>query len=532
MFVDARTLPDKHIIKTDICIIGAGAAGITLARQFIDHPARICLLDSGGFEQGATQSLAQGLSTGIPYYPLIATRLRYFGGTTNHWGGYCRPFHNLDFEKREWVPYSGWPFPLSALNTYYEDARQICQLPSSDWDIGYWQKRDENPTLPLPDNNILTRPIQIIHPKALRRFGTVYRDEIRKAENITTYLYANVTELETDETGKKVVRVQVACLSGIKFSVSAKLVVLAAGGIENPRLLLLSNKRQPAGLGNQFDLVGRFFMEHPRFGAGYIQPADPTMSVRFYRPHQNDYAFVKGYLSLPEKVQRREQVMDVQVTLEPVYNELYAEGVKAKGIAIYKYLVKKLNKREAPDDLGKHFVNVMADFNDMAPYAKSWRTYFDESYPIERIKLISRVEQAPNPNSRVTLATERDQLGLNKSQLDWQLSTIDIQSARRTLELIGIEFGRAGLGRIRITLNDENTAWPDDTHGTYHHMGTTRMHDDRKQGVVNRDCRVHGVSNLFIAGSSVFPTAGSGTPTMMLITLALRLADHLKEKLQ
>jgi choline dehydrogenase-like flavoprotein len=142
------------------------------------------------------------------------------------------------------------------------------------------------------------------------------------------------------------------------------------------------------------------------------------------------------------------------------------------------------------------------------------------------------MDPAPNRDSRVTLGAELDPLGQRRVNLNWRLSPLDKYSVRRTLEIIGMELGRAGLGRLQVKIDDSDTAWPEDLIGANHHMGTTRMNDDPKQGVVDKNCRVHGVSNLFIAGSSVFPTAGSGTPTFMIVVLALRLADHVKRKMR
>jgi choline dehydrogenase-like flavoprotein len=152
------------------------------------------------------------------------------------------------------------------------------------------------------------------------------------------------------------------------------------------------------------------------------------------------------------------------------------------------------------------------------------------SPPVDHVQVTTRVEQAPNPNSRVTLDTERDRLGLNKAQLNWQLSPLDKRSMIRALEILGAEVGAAGIGRLQIILPEDDT-WPETLRGGWHLMGTTRMSDNPRKGVVDRNCQVHGVHNLFIAGSSVFPTAGSGTPTLTLVGLAMRLADHLKARL-
>jgi choline dehydrogenase-like flavoprotein len=323
----------------------------------------------------------------------------------------------------------------------------------------------------------------------------------------------------------------VACLSGNTFSVEAKWFILAAGGIENPRLLLLSNKKQPAGLGNQHDLVGRFFMEHPRFVAGIFLPSDPRLSLRFYKTHLEHGSFIKGYLRLPPDIQRSEKLADVLVRLDPVYDKSVVKSSESEGVHAVKTLAKQLQHAHIPEDFGKHVGNIIGDIDGIIASAYTWAR-FRGAYPLDHIKLTTRVEQAPNPESRVTLTTERDRLGLNRVQLDWRLSPIDIYSARRTLEIVGAELGRAGLGRLKIVLGDDDTLWPADTAGGFHHIGTTRMSDDAKQGVVDRNCQVQGISNLFIAGSSVFPTSGSGTPTLTLIALALRLTDYLKEKIK
>jgi choline dehydrogenase-like flavoprotein len=147
---------------------------------------------------------------------------------------------------------------------------------------------------------------------------------------------------------------------------------------------------------------------------------------------------------------------------------------------------------------------------------------------IETVGLTTRIEPAPNPDSRVMLVRERDELGMQRVALDWRLSDVDRRNVRRTLEIFGAEVGAAGIGRVRILYDEDESGWPADLNGGQHHMGTTRMSNDPKQGVVDTNCRVHGLSNLFVAGSSVFPTASGATPTLMLVALALRLADHLK----
>ena len=529
MLIDARTVPRNTSIETEVCIVGAGAAGITLARDFIGQPFRVCLLESGGPEfDEDTQSLYKGRTIGVPYYPfnppeglhddLSAARLRYFGGTTNHWGGYCRPFDEMDFETRDWIPHSGWPFNKSQLVPFYKRAHSICHLGPFVYDARGWETK-ETPCLPFIDERVITKIFQLSPPT---RFGKVYRDEIEYANNIRTYVFANVVDIETTYNAKTVTRLHVATLQGNRFWVSAKLFVLAAGGIENPRLLLLSNKVQAAGLGNQNDLVGRFFMEHQELQTSLFLPSNANTPVGLYAEHtagKERMWGIRGILALSPETLRREKLVNFTSELER------EEPGTLRGVASLRHLLGRIRRGKKPDDFMRHLRNVIADIDDIAVVA--YRKFL--SNPIVSYSLISASEQSPNPDSRVTLSTERDRLGQNRVQLDWRLSPIDRMSIRRGYEIIGQELGRAGLGRLKLILDADDRTWP--VRSQCHHMGTTRMHVDPKKGVVNEHCRVHGLSNLFIAGSSVFPTSSSATPTLTIVALTLRLADYIKKKL-
>lgn len=559
MLADARRVPAGERLEADLCIIGAGAAGITLARALIGSPVRVTMLESGGLELGRdTQALYQGRSSGLPYFPLNTARLRFFGGSTNHWGGVCRPFDPLDFEHRDWIPFSGWPIRKSDLDPYYPSAGEIVGLHSDVWSVETWDERDDESPLELGPRTA-PRIAQVV-PEEARSFGTKYRDEIEAAANVHAYLHANVTEIEANGAGITATSVQVATLEGNRFSVEARHFVLATGGIENPRLLLASNGTRPAGLGNQHDLVGRFFAEHPRFKAAVAAPADAELDVGFYEIHHVDDVEVQGYVSLPERVQRSEEVADVQVFVEPTYNARFESAFDSDDVDSLKALPKG---EGSIGDFGTNLMNVVGDlttFRDFTvpgaplpvPYPEivekalssgdELRDHIPDllgdvmaegykrangSAPVERLDLITRLDQVPNPDSRVTLSSARDELGMPRAQLEWRLTPTDRYSAARAIEILGAEFARAGLGRVRVTFNPDD-AWPEDLAGGNHHIGTTRMSDDPKRGVVDRDCLVHGMSNLYVAGSSVFATAGSSTPTLTIVALALRLADHLR----
>jgi choline dehydrogenase-like flavoprotein len=437
-------------------------------------------------------------------------RLRYFGGSTNHWGNYCRPLDAIDFESRDWVPYSGWPFDKAHLDPYYERAQVLCQLGPFAYDTATWET-PRSTALRFASDRVRTSMFQVRQPPT--RFGAGYRDELQTARNLTTLLHANVVNIETHETLRTVSRLRIACLSGNAFWVSAKWVVLAAGGIENARLLLLSNETQASGLGNENGLVGRFFMGHPMLDAGIFFPSDPFLpATLYYEKRPVNHVSVTGHLTLSPETQRQQQLLNLNLALLPVF-------VSQRSVMSLRRLL-----QGQFDQLGQDVRHVVADLDGVA--ATVYRQLVKGMMPVEAFKLASAMEQTPNPESRVTLAPERDAFGKPQVRLNWQLSDLDIQSLRRSLEMIGAEMGRAGFGRLQITLDEQVETWPLDSGG--HHMGSTRMHPEPTSGVVDAQCRVHHLSNLFISGSSVFPTTGHANPTLTIVALAIRLADHLK----
>jgi choline dehydrogenase-like flavoprotein len=538
MFIDALKLPEDTLVETDICIVGAGAAGITLARELRDRPYQVCLLESGSLDfEEQTQSLCAGENSGIPYFPLKETRARYLGGSTNLWGGWSRPMDEIDFEDRPWMPYSGWPFSRAELVPYYERAQKACHLGPFEYDLDYWQDalaQVQCQELPVTTDKLATYLWQII-PSTHLRFGEAYRAEIEQASNINTYFHANVVEIETNDTAQAVTRLRVASLDGKKFWLAAKVFILAAGGIENPRLMLLSNKVQSSGLGNQYDLVGRFFMEHPYLISGKAQLSDSAkLYARINFPVGE--TFLATGLGLSKEIQQREQILNFGLRLLAIDEWLEAykrlrsktqQTVRHKAFPTIAEGRKQGGNMSAIADL----VKVASRLDRFAD--KAYKKVFQKSLLTQQLNCCDTHligEQAPNPDSRITLSRDRDRLGLNRVQLDWRLSPIDKYTIKRSQQLIAEEFARSGLGQIQLELSDDDAAWRSVT-GSYHHIGTTRMSNNPRQGVVNEHCQVYGIDNLYIAGSSVFSTSGLSNPTLTIVALAIRLADRIKERM-
>jgi choline dehydrogenase-like flavoprotein len=517
MFVDARTVPDGSVIETEVCIIGAGAAGITIARELEERPFRVVLLESGRLTADATtQSLYAGEVAERHYFPLdaVRTRTRHFGGTTNVWTGECLPLDAEDFAEREWLSESGWPFGLDHLRPFYERAQTICQLGPFDYTTDRWRALGRRP-LAFESERVVSSAMHLSPPT---RFGELYRSEIEKAATIVTYLGANVVDLETSETAQEVSAAKVACLSGNAFRVRARVFILATGGIENARLLLAANHVRKDGLGNTHDLVGRYFMEHLYLdAAATIRVRQGTITDLYtsgvsWEPHR-----IRAVMKLRADVRQRERLSNYLAILEE-------ESLGSAGTFCRSFL-ETLRRGEIPAGVTNRVRSIGAaalSRLDVAGAGRPWRFLL--------VKNVS--EQAPNPESRVVLSRDRDQLGVPRVVLRWRLSPIDRHTAHRSLGILAEELSRADVGTLRSALGRETDPWPSSLRGGRHHMGTTRMHADPRRGVVDANGRVHGIANLFVAGSSVFPTSGAANPTLTIVALAVRLAEHVKRRFE
>ena len=273
MLHDALEIADGTVLEADLAIVGAGPAGITLARAVAGRGRRVLLLEGGGREYEAdSQDLYAGTNVGLPYYELEAARLRMLGGTTNHWTGRSVPLDANVFEHRDWVPHSGWPFGLDELLPYYQRAQEVLKL-------GPFVYQPE-PAARLPlDPAVIRHGFRQIHQFS---FGEAYGPELAAADQIDLVLHANVTDIQAHADLRRVERLAIRTLDGRRLSARARAFALACGGLETARLLLASNRQAPAGLGNQNDVVGRYFMEHLDADSGVFLPSDPNWSLGIY----------------------------------------------------------------------------------------------------------------------------------------------------------------------------------------------------------------------------------------------------------
>lgn len=507
-FLDARKIEDGAELFSDVCIIGAGAAGITIARDLVRSGVDVCLLEAGGLNiDTRVDRLSVIENVGRDYQPNQA-RLRLFGGTTNHWGGHCVPLRESDLQPRDWVAHTGWPFTYDELRPYYQRAHDQLGIGPFDYD-------PKERAAELEDARLLPFDGQRIENTVSRynrvRFGLAYGEQLAASPHLRCVLYADVTACDLDAPeGETVKAARVRSVAGNQFTVRARCFVLACGGIENARVLLASNQQRAAGLGNHADLVGRFFAEHIWFESGYIVPNLPIATYRHYV--EEVPAKVSGmrfHIAVTGHAQRDLRIPAFRAELQAKSATYWeARGVRRHGPNLYG--VAQL--LSSPFELG-HAIRCRSDT------------------PPDAFVLGNYVEQTPNPESRVTLSHTRDALGRQNARLDWRLQASDKEGVMRAHALLAREVGRVGVGRMHVGLHDPEEIEIGASGGS-HHMGTTRMHENPKLGVTDAWGRIHHTRNLYVAGSSLFPGCGYSNPTLTIVATSLRVADAIKGRLR
>lgn len=492
-FIDARTVPSGQVVETDLAIVGGGPVGISLALLLADAPINMVLLESGNMEfDEKTQALYKGSIVDADYLPLDTVRLRYLGGASNHWGGWSRPLDEADFLKRDWLPFSGWPFQRKDLLPYFAKAQSLIEAGSYVYD-GV-KKFLPEPEVALGTGGVDTRWFQFSKTRndvLPTHFGERYAGDLKHIRRLKTFVNANVTKLRLAADGNRVERLDVAALNGKRFTIKPKVVVVATGGIEVPRLLLASNDVRKAGIGNEHDLVGRFFADHPvPREVGTLVLFNGKMP-HYYLDTQSIRGIVMRASFTPgEQYRLKHQVMGSQTTVE------YKEDL---------------------DGMGKAAVAATAAALGVnADHAQAY-------------SLGCGLEPAPDPERRLTLDNARDALGMPRLKLHMRIPDSDFASYRKTLTELGRQLLVSRVGMLHLNLR-ERSQWLNGLSWGNHHMGTARMHTDPKQGVVDADLKVHSLPNLYVGGSAVFPTYGASNPTVNLIALTVRLAEHLRGK--
>ncbi|MGH3751277.1 MAG: GMC oxidoreductase [Pseudonocardiaceae bacterium] len=518
----------QPLVRCDVCIVGTGPAGATLARELSGSGLRVTILESGGLERSPDADRLEDIeSVGRPRVePQWSVRNRVVGGSSYTWGGRCAPLDAVDFEERPWVPASGWPLRLEDLVPFLDRAASHLGLAvgSGFSDDRFWELAGRRVPATAPDPAVLlpffwqfSRDDQESYPFEYMRFGR----HLAKRLGRDVTLVAGATALRVDpvESGRAVRSVEYARPDGRRRTLAAGTVVLCAGGIGNARILLSSDTVRPSGLGNDRDLVGRYLMDHLRGAVGTFDVAgSAALQKRFGRYNVRARMFRAG-LRLSPEVQRAEGLLNCAAWLgeEWAQDDPWAALRRVLG-----------GRPQLPADL-------LALVRNGGFLARGARDYFVERNGVPRkldaLELVCMVEQRPDPDSRITLSDRRDRFGMALPRIDWRVNENETRTMRRTAELLAAELVRMGYPAPRLAeWVGEGAGFPPSFVDVAHPTGTTRMSADPGTGVVDANGQVHGVNGLYVAGSSVFPTGGHCNPTHMIVAMAIRLADHLRDR--
>jgi choline dehydrogenase-like flavoprotein len=508
-FVDARTLDDGLELPADVCVVGSGAAGTALALRLRERGRDVLVLESGGAQEDAmTASMTAVDAAGLPIGS--ESRQRFLGGTTNSWWGGAAMLEEIDFEARPCLEVPSWPIARSALLPHYAEGCRMLGVPDLTSVTLARFERGRGFLVHTEDLDTTTLYWQR-HP---RRFRDLLVPAVRDGRGLRALLFANVTRIVFAPGGGSVAHLEVATINGRRLRVRPRTVVLACGGIENPRLLLASGW---SGAGGR-DVAGRYYMDHPKGVVGQVR-IDPGVR-RLIHPAYWDARpgrFRLG-IRLSEARQRREGLLDAYVRFHPI---LESDG---QGAAALRELRRhRLEALRNPRVVG-HLVTGIPEIVALGVF---------KGLNVGRIRAVEIqcfLEQAPRAENRVVLADRKDALGHPLARVEWSIGDLDQRTILALHSALDEDLRARGFGRVDSPLlSGEDDPWPISRDAS-HHMGTTRMGDDPSTSVVDRDCRVHGVGNLYVAGSSVFPSSGYANPTLTILALALRLGDHLAER--
>ena len=554
MILDANSIANLGQLATDVAIVGSGAAGITLALELSRRNIDVVVLTGGRErESAADRDLYRGTTdAGHPHEPLEENRRRVFGGTTVAWGGRCIPLEPIDFSPRSWVPNSGWPVPYAELRPHFDRAMELCEAGAFSFDAATVFSPDRAPLLDDFDNEDITSTnLERWSPPT--NFAKRYRNELRQAPSLQVILGGHAVHVQLDADGNSVKHIVASGGGEHRFFVTARSYVLAAGGLENPRLLLNSADVHSAGIGNSADLVGRFYMSHLTGVVEKITMAEPRPVLRSAFEKDADGVYCRRRFALTPYAQTTREVGNAIATLhrppissavhrDPLFSaaflaKSYRDVARQAGPGPGAVLAGLRASSQARHEHWKVLAGTRAD--SIGSVARIFRDRYLRKRRLPSVlapptaaeqHILYQTEHAPNPDSRVLLTGERDAFGLRRMTVRPAFSDVDVDTIVELHRLLAERFDKTGLGSVEFNeprLREHISDYPRHFNSQAHQLGTTRMSLGPADGVVDLNCEVHGVRGLFVMGGSVFPTGGHANPTLTIVALSVRLAAYL-----
>ena len=486
MFISIEEVENNSTLNSDVCIIGGGPAGITLAKEL--EKFNVILIEGGELEfSEKSQNLYKGSIAGNPKYrpDLDICRLRYWGGTSNHWGGWCAPLSKFDFERKDYNPGGEWPISYEKdYLPYLDEACNYCDIEKFN---NQFEKEIDNSSKLLKSYWHFSKPTL---------FGEKFFTDFKKNQNLKIIYGANFYKF-TETNGEVKTSSFISYDKNKIIKLSSKIFILCCGGMENARILLSQKLLYENNSLKAHNMIGKSFQEH--IAVGRIAEIIP-----FNQIDKSMFNFVKkSYL--------------------------------IKNYKNYDDLFKLTSNYRQKNKLKKQIRFSLKPSHLLKQNTLNTSFLFEEHIKndVKTIDLTPLTEQSVNKLSRISLDKDTDELGMRKIKFNWNLTTLDKSSIFKNLKLFGEEMARLGYGRLKMNkiYSEFIDGWGSNTGGGAHHMCTTKMSDNIKKGVVDSNCKLFKTSNFFIAGSSVFPSGGSVNPTLSIVALSIRLSKHLKKLL-
>jgi choline dehydrogenase-like flavoprotein len=510
MFKDLKDYPSNSILKYDICIVGTGPAGISVAKKLLSTDLKIAILESGGLEpEPEYQELNEGINSGPSYLSLEGPRLRCFGGAGKLWAGHCAPFKSDEFEKKSYVPLSGWPISLDDLNIYYKQAADMLGISYEKFynkDLLGKTFIEKSFNEFKRDNSFFSANVLQVSNVDNRDLAEKYRNDLESSVNTDVIFHSTVTKLNFSKNNKNVESISIADLNNNSGIIKAKIFVLACGALENPRILLTSKKFNKKEISNDNNFVGSCFMSHP--GIKEVAEINKNTSEICIK-NETDNSF-RIFFEINSRERIKQKILRHSLSVSQ-FNNLTDKSTYSSGRIV------------------SEFKRLLDDFNLFSAIKKIACEIKGANYSSNNWNLGVGLEQPPRLTNNLKLHDTKDSLGIPKINMFWDdLSKIEKDTVVKSVKTMARELGLLGTGKIKFKnelLSGQAYKFDDSIN---HHIGTTRMSDSSKTGVVDKNCKVFGVSNLYIAGSSVFTTSSIVNPTYTIIALSLRLGEYLK----
>lgn len=513
--------PDAQV--WDICIVGAGAAGLALAAELMNGPARVLLVESGRHEPDSYgENLNQLECIGVRHDGWREGRVRSLGGTTRAWGGQLVPLRTSELEPRPWVPNSGWPLTLDELQQYYRRAEQLLRIEGPPYDEAVWSRLGMEP----PAFNAQEFRVRFSQWAALgrRNFAVLWRRELERSRQVSVLIDATAVCLSCTPGGEHCQRLEISSRLGRRASIRARSFVIACGAIETARLLLASPLGNGGTVANGSGLVGRFFQDHVSYVAGEVEPVSRRLVQHVFDPRYVGSTMYSLKLEPTDSAMQREGWLNVMA-------HIAFQIPEALGWMELRRILRSLQAGRLELPSRDESIAILRGGAELTRLVLTRYVARRRRSPGSgSIRLLVDSEQAPDGASRVLLDDRVDELGMPRARLDWRVGDLERRTLTEFAKRIAAEFDRVGLGKIRLAgaPDFDRRDEPGAARDIFHHMGTARMSPNPRTGVTRPDLRCHDVDNLFLAGAAVFPAGGIANPTFTALALSIRLADHLK----